>query len=365
MKPKSQIVNIPVYKPGKPIEEVKRELGLSEVIKLASNENPYGTSPTAREAIQAELMNLSIYPDGSAGDLTADLAEHLNVSREQIIFGAGSDEVIALITRAFLVSGDETIMADQTFSVYKSNADIEGAVSIEVPLVDGKHDLEGMLEKVTSNTKIIWVCNPNNPTGTIVTEAELVSFLDRVPQDIMVVLDEAYYEYVTDTAYPQTIPLLDKYANLVVLRTFSKIYGLAALRIGYGVAQPEIISLINKVREPFNTNRLGQSAARAALSDQAFVTECRDLNREGVTYLQGEFERLGLHYFATHGNFIMVEAGRPAGEMFDALLRQGIIVRPGFQIYPTYIRVSVGTKEQNETFIRALENVLKAETTGV
>ncbi|MCM3784001.1 histidinol-phosphate transaminase [Neobacillus mesonae] len=365
MKPKSHIVNLPVYKPGKPIEEVKRELGLSEVIKLASNENPYGTSPTVKEAIQAEFTNLSLYPDGSAGDLTAELASHLGVGKDQIIFGAGSDEVIALITRAFLVTGDENIMADQTFSVYKSNADIEGAVSIEVPLVDGKHDLEGMLAKVTSKTKIIWVCNPNNPTGTIVTNDELVSFLDQVPQNVMVVLDEAYYEYVTDEAYPQTIPMLDKYKNLVVLRTFSKIYGLAALRIGYGVAQPDIISLINKVREPFNTNRLGQSAARTAIKDQTFVSECRKRNREGVEYLQGEFDRLGLHYFPSHGNFILVEVGKPGGEMFDELLRQGIIIRPGFQVYPTYIRVSVGTSEQNEAFIKALENVLKAEPSEV
>ncbi|WP_211745001.1 histidinol-phosphate transaminase [Paenibacillus sp. Marseille-Q4541] len=365
MKPKSQIVHLPVYKPGKPIEEVKRELGLSEVIKLASNENPYGSSKLVHDVIQKELAHLSLYPDGSAGELTADLAAHLGVQKDQIIFGAGSDEVIALIARAFLIHGDETIMADQTFSVYKSNADIEGAVSIEVPLVNGTHDLEGMLSKVTARTKIIWVCNPNNPTGTIITHDELVSFMDRVPSDVMVVLDEAYYEYVTDESYPETVPMLQQYNNLVILRTFSKIYGLASLRIGYGVGQPEVISLINQVREPFNTTRFGQIAARAALRDQDFVKACRDKNREGITYLQAEFDRLGLHYFPSQGNFVLVHIGKPAAEMFDALLRQGIIIRPGFQVYPDYIRVSVGTPEQNEAFVKALEHALNPERSEV
>lgn len=365
MKPKAHIVNLPVYKPGKPIEEVKKELGLSEVIKLASNENPYGSSKLVHDVIQAELANLSVYPDGSAGELTADLAAHLGVQKNQIIFGAGSDEIIALIARAFLVAGDETIMADQTFAVYKSNADIEGAVSIEVPLVDGTHDLEGMLSKVTDKTKIIWICNPNNPTGTIISQAELSSFMERVPSDVMVVLDEAYYEFVTDESYPQSIPMMEKYSNLVILRTFSKIYGLASLRIGYGVAQPEVISLINQVREPFNTTRFGQVAARAALKDQEFVTFCCEKNREGVTYLQAEFDRLGLHYFPSHANFILVHVGKPAAEMFDALLRQGIIVRPGFHVYPDYIRVSVGTPEQNKAFVKAFEHALTLEGTEV
>ncbi|WP_454191815.1 histidinol-phosphate transaminase [Paenibacillus sp. Marseille-Q7038] len=365
MKHKSTIGNLPVYKPGKPVEEVKKELGLSEVIKLASNENPYGSSKLVGDAIQAELANLSIYPDGSAGELTADLAVHLGVKNDQIIFGAGSDEIIALIARAFFVQGDETIMADQTFSVYKSNADIEGAVSIEVPLVNGTHDLEGMLSKVSSKTKIIWVCNPNNPTGTIITEKELTSFMDRVPSEVMVVLDEAYYEYVTDKSYPETIPMMERYTNLVILRTFSKIYGLASLRIGYGIASPEVISLINQVREPFNTTRFGQVAARAALQDQDFVKACRDKNREGVTYLQTAFDRLGLHYFPSQGNFVLVQIGRPAAEMFDILLRQGIIIRSGFQVYPDYIRVSVGTPEQNQAFIKALEHALTPERSEV
>ncbi|MBJ9988510.1 histidinol-phosphate transaminase [Paenibacillus favisporus] len=365
MKPKSQIVNIPVYEPGKPIEEVKRELGLSEVIKLASNENPYGASPRVKEAVLAELDNISLYPDGGAVELTAEVARFLGVEPGQIIFGCGSDEVIALICRAFLVSGDETIMADQTFSVYKSNADIEGAVSIEVPLVNGKHDLEAMLAKLSSKTKIVWICNPNNPTGTILSETELTGFLDQVPSNVMVVLDEAYFEYVTDLSYPDGSKLLSQYPNLVVLRTFSKIYGMASLRIGYGVAQPEVIQLINRVREPFNTTRAAQAAAKAALADQEYVANCRTANAEGIKQLQAEFDRLSLDYFPAHGNFIMVNVRKPAVEMFQSLLQKGIIVRAGFGKYPNHVRVTVGSEEQNKAFIHALEQVLSEDKAQV
>lgn len=358
MNPKPNIVNLPVYKPGKPIEEVKKELGLSEVIKLASNENPYGAAPSVRAAIIAELDNLSLYPDGSAAELTSKLATKLGVKNDNIIFGCGSDEIIALITRAFFLPGDETIMADQTFSVYKSNADIEGAISIEVPLANGTHDLDAMLARITDRTKIIWICNPNNPTGTIVPEEALITFLNAVPAHVMVVLDEAYCEYVTDLSYSDGIKLLEHYPNLVVLRTFSKIYGLAALRIGYGVASPQIITLINQVREPFNTTRISQVAALAALDDQEYVQECRRLNSAGIVQLQGEFERLGLEYFPAHGNFIMVDVRKSAIEVFDSLLRKGIIVRAGHRLYPTYIRVTVGSVEQNNAFVTALEQAL-------
>lgn len=358
MKPKSQIVNLPVYKPGKPIEEVKRELGLEQVIKLASNENPYGSSPAALEAITKELVNVSIYPDGSSTELTEVLAKHLGVKRDNLIFGCGSDEIIALITRAFFLPGDENIMADQTFSVYKSNAEIEGAVSIEVPLKDGTHDLTSMLAQINDKTKAVWVCNPNNPTGTIISEQELTAFLDRVPSHVMVVLDEAYYEFVTDEAYPQSVPMIERYPNLVILRTFSKIYGLASLRIGYGIARPEVIDLINRVREPFNTSRFGQAAAKAALEDQAFVQECAERNAVERAYLQNEFTRLELPFFPSQGNFIMVDLDMPSATAFQSLLKQGIIVRPGFHVYPTYIRVSVGTSEQNRAFVTALKNTL-------
>ncbi|AWB45001.1 histidinol-phosphate transaminase [Paenibacillus sp. CAA11] len=361
MQPKPQVVNLPVYQPGKPVEEVQRELGITEVIKLASNENPYGTSPKVRAAIESEMSQMHIYPDGAASELTRVLSGHLGVNPNQVIFGCGSDEIIALITRAFLMPGDETVMADQTFSVYKSNADIEGAVSIEVPLKDGIHHLSAMLEAISERTKIVWICNPNNPTGTIVSSAELRSFLDLVPQHVMVVLDEAYAEYVTDSAYPDGIALASEYKNVVVLRTFSKIYGLAALRIGYGVGEPEVIKLINQVREPFNTTRFGQVAALAALGDQEYVKECRDKNAEQIKFLNKEFDRLGLKYFPAHGNFIMVDVRVLAVEMFQILLKQGVIIRAGFGKYPNHIRVTVGSAEQNRRFIAVLEQALRQE----
>lgn len=359
MQPKSNIVHLPVYQPGKPIEEVKRELGLTEVIKLASNENPFGCSEAAKQAIMNELANTSLYPDGAAVALTEALAGHLGVGKDQIIFGAGSDEVILMIARAFLVPGDETIMADETFPQYRHNVEIEGAKIIEVPLKDGRHDLPAMLEKVTDKTKIVWICNPNNPTGTIVTKDELDAFMAKVPAHVLVVLDEAYCEYIDDPAYPNGIEYVKRYPNVISLRTFSKIYGLASLRIGYGIGTPEIIRYINQVREPFNTTRYAQAAAKAALEDTAFIAECRQRNAEGLAYLKAEFDRLGLRYFEPYGNFVMFDTGIPSQKVFDALLRKGIISRARWTHYPTHIRITVGSAEQNRKFIEALEQVLQ------
>ncbi|AGA57970.1 Histidinol-phosphate aminotransferase 2 [Thermobacillus xylanilyticus] len=359
MQPKSNIVHLPVYQPGKPIEEVKRELGLTEVIKLASNENPFGCSEAAKQAIMNELANTSLYPDGAAVALTEALAGHLGVGKDQIIFGAGSDEVILMIARAFLVPGDETIMADETFPQYRHNVEIEGAKIIEVPLKDGRHDLPAMLEKVTDKTKIVWICNPNNPTGTIVTKDELDAFMAKVPAHVLVVLDEAYCEYIDDPAYPNGIEYVKRYPNVISLRTFSKIYGLASLRIGYGIGTPEIIRYINQVREPFNTTRYAQAAAKAALEDTAFIAECRRRNAEGLAYLKAEFDRLDLRYFEPYGNFVMFDTGIPSQKVFDALLRKGIISRARWTHYPTHIRITVGSAEQNRKFIEALEQVLQ------
>jgi len=359
MQPKPNIVHLPVYQPGKPIEEVKRELGLTEVIKLASNENPFGSSPKALEAIKRELDNVSIYPDGAAVELTNALAKQLGVDPDQIIFGAGSDEVILMIARAFLLPGDENITADQTFPQYRHNIEIENGVVVEVPLKDGTHDLFGMLAKVNPKTKIVWICNPNNPTGTIVTHDEVEWFLSKVPSNVMVVLDEAYCEYIDDPSFPNGLELLKKYPNLVLLRTFSKIYGLASLRIGYGVGRAELIRSINQVREPFNTSRFGQAAALAALEDQEFIHRCREANKQGLVTLRAAFERLGLPAFPAYGNFIMVDVKRPAQDVFQALLRKGVIVRAGHKHYPTHIRITVGSAEQNAKVISALEEVLQ------
>ncbi|CAI6080952.1 histidinol-phosphate transaminase [Cohnella sp. JJ-181] len=359
MQPKPNIVDLPVYQPGKPIEEVKRELGLTEVIKLASNENPFGSSPLAADAIRRELEQISIYPDGAAVELTNAIAKRTGVNPDQIIFGAGSDEIILMIARAYLQPGDETVMARETFPQYKHNVTIENGVSVEVPLADGKHDLPAMLAEVNDRTKIVWICNPNNPTGTIVSDAELTAFLDQVPDRVLVVLDEAYCEYVEDPSYSDGLALLKRYPNLVLLRTFSKIYGLASLRIGYGIGAPGLIRSINQVREPFNTSRFAQAAALASLNDDAFLERCRTANREGLSYLRAAFDRLGLAYFPAHGNFIMVDVKRPSLEVFDALLRQGVIIRAGQRGYPTRIRITVGSAEQNAKIVSALEAVLQ------
>lgn len=360
MQPKQNIVHLPVYQPGKPIEEVKRELGLTEVIKLASNENPFGSSPKAKEAIVSLIEQASIYPDGGAVDLANAVAAYHGVESNQVIFGAGSDEVILMICRAFLVKGEEMITAWPTFPQYKHNAEIEGAVTIEVPVdAAGKHDLQAMLAAVTDKTKIIWVCNPNNPTGTMNTEAEIRAFLQAVPSHVLVVLDEAYAEYNVSGQYPDGAALLKEYGNLVLLRTFSKIYGLASLRVGYGLGRADVIRSINQVREPFNTSSFGQKAALAALSDQSFIDFCREQNDKGIKQVTAAFDRLGLPYFEAHGNFVMVDVQRPGGPVFQSLLRKGIIVRhdPAWG-YPTMIRVTVGSEEQNGKFLAALEQVL-------
>lgn len=359
MQPKLNIMHLPVYQPGKPVEDVKRELGLKEVIKLASNENPVGYSSLAKAAMLDELEMINIYPDGASVELTSVLASKLGIRTDQIIFGTGSSDIILMIARAYLVPGDETIMANETFSQYKHNAEVENSVLVEVPLKDGRHDLQAMLTAVTSKTKVLWICNPNNPTGTIISHDELIDFMNQVPKHVLVVLDEAYCEYVVDSSFPNGVKLIDTYENLVVLRTFSKVYGLAAQRIGYGIGPSAIIKTINQVREPFNTGRLAQVAAKASLQDDAFLEKCRAENRKGIDYFEEQFTRLGLQFFAGHGNFVMVDVRKPSMEIFDLLLRKGYIIRAGWKHYPTYIRVSVGTQEQNEGFIAALEQVLK------
>lgn len=366
LQPKSNIVHLPVYQPGKPVSEVKREFGLDEVIKLASNENPFGASPLVKDAILSELQNTYIYPDGASTEVTEALSKYLKVERNQLIFGAGSDEVVQMLARAFLVKGDETIMASHTFPLYKHNAEIEGAVVIEVPLKDGTHDLNAMLNKVTDKTKIVWICNPNNPTSTMVSHQEVKSFMEQVPDQVLVVLDEAYYEYIVSDEYPDSLSLLKEYKNIVILRTFSKIYGLAALRIGYGIGHADIIHYINQVRGPFNTSTIAQKAAIVALQDEQFIQQCREKNQQGIQYLTSEFTRMELEYFPAHGNFIMVDVKKPAKEVFESLMRKGIIVRGGHSLgFPTAIRVTVGSQEQNEKFIQALELVLEEKAASI
>jgi len=357
---RKELDNIGVYKPGKPIEEVKRELGLEHIIKLASNENPLGYSPLAKEAMIRELENAALYPEGTAPVLAQKLGDRLGVKQEQIIIGNGSDGILHLLTRSYIRPGDEAVMADVTFPRYETNVRIEGGTPVIVPLVDGVHDLEGMLSAITDKTRMVFVCNPNNPTGTIVGKQELEAFINQVPDHILLVIDEAYFEYVTDENHLNAVPLVHAHPNLIVLRTFSKIFGLAALRIGYGIMHPTFVQELMKVKEPFNTNRLAQAAAIASLEDSVFLENCKRENDEGRKYISSEVSKMGLEYFPSHGNFVMVKLDRSGDEVFQALLKKGIIVRSGGLLgYPETIRVSVGTREENEAFIQALREVLK------
>jgi histidinol-phosphate aminotransferase len=354
--PRKEITQLGVYQPGKPIEEVQREFGLDKVIKLASNENPFGCSPTVSAALQNELRNMNLYPESTAPVLAHKIAEKLAVSVDSILVDNGSDELIHLLTRAYVRTGDEVVMADVTFPRYETNVLIEGGSPVKVPLIDGVHDLDRMLQAISEKTRMIFVCNPNNPTGTIVDKSELKSFIDRVPDHILLVLDEAYYEYVTSDQYLQTLPLSSAHPNLIILRTFSKIYGLAALRIGYGVMHTAIAAELLKVKDAFNTNRLAQVAAIVSLDDEDFVAFCIRKNEEGRIYLQNEMTRLGVSYFPSHGNFIMANLTRPGREVFDSLLKQGVIVRSCG--YAQSIRVTIGSEEENAAFIQALEKTI-------
>jgi histidinol-phosphate aminotransferase len=360
MKPKATVQGLPVYQPGKTLAEVKEEYGIHDVIKLASNENPFGCSPKVWEALGEMKGEFHLYPEGNAPKLREKLAEYLETDPRRIIFGNGSDELIQMIGRTYLEPGTESVMADLTFPRYETAVRIEGARPVKVPLKDGVHDLEAMLEAVTDRTRVIWICNPNNPTGTIVTRQELSWFLDQLPDHVLVVLDEAYYEYVTDQDYPDSLSLLDYNPQIIVLRTFSKIFGLAAFRAGYGIAHPDVVRELNRVREPFNLNRLAQAAALAALEDEAFIFYCRNQNRLGIKQITEKLDEWNLHYYPAHGNFILMDITMPADEAFQGLLRQGVIVRSGEALgFPTYIRVTVGNKEQNDRFLKALEQLLE------
>ncbi|MGE6629538.1 histidinol-phosphate transaminase [Bacillus sp. NPDC077027] len=361
MQIKEQLKQLKPYQPGKPIEEVKREFQLDKIVKLASNENPFGCSPYAKEAIQTEIEQLAIYPDGYSAELRKELAAFLNVNEKQVIFGNGSDEIVQIISRAFLDMHSNTVVPSPSFPQYKHNAVIENTEVREVPLLEsGAHDLQAMLEAIDEKTKVIWVCNPNNPTGNHLSEKEIVSFLDAVPAHVLVVLDEAYFEYVRAEDFPNSLELLKTYKNVIVLRTFSKAYGLAALRIGYGVASEELIAAIEPTREPFNTSRIAQAAARASLKDQGFIRECRQKNEIGLSQYHEFAERFGLLIYPSQTNFVLIDFNRDADELFHALLKKGYIVRSGKALgFPTALRITVGTKEQNEEILNTLADMLQ------
>jgi histidinol-phosphate aminotransferase len=362
MKWKSAVLTLKPYQPGRSIEEVKRQFGLESITKLASNENPFGCAESVKEAIRSFNESLAIYPDGYATNLRTAVSSHVGVKETEVIFGNGSDEIIQIISRSLLYPGRNTVMAAPTFPQYRHNAVIEGAEIREVPLINGSHDLPGMLKQVDENTAVVWICTPNNPTGIYITEAEMAEFLEQVPEDVLVVIDEAYFEYAEAADYPECVKLIETYKNLIVLRTFSKIYGLASLRVGYGVANEEIIAKLEPAREPFNTNTLGQIAAASALSDQEFVTKCKQENQKGLQQFYRFCNEEGLSYYQSQGNFILINFQTDGDEVFQFLLERGYIVRSGKALgFPTAVRVTVGSAEQNDGIIKIMGEYLASK----
>lgn len=356
------------YQPGKPIEELERELGISNILKLASNENPLGASPQAQAALTAALKTLELYPDGSGYQLKQAIAEKFGLHSDQITLGNGSNDVLELIARAFLDNQRAAVISEHAFAVYQIVAQAVGA-ELQIAKANPAdhqtmpygHNLANLAAKITDKTRVVFIANPNNPTGTWLSTTALHSFLQRVPSDVIVVLDEAYTEYVQEAEFPNALTWLDEFPNLIVTRTFSKIYGLAGLRVGYAVSNPVIADLLNRVRQPFNVNSLALAAAQAALADDAFLQHSVDTNAAGLVQWRAACAENGWEYIPTVGNFITVDMQRPAAPLYDALLREGVIVRPiGGYGLPQHLRITIGTTAQNTRCIEALKKVLAA-----
>lgn len=362
IKQKSSIQPIAPYPAGKPIDEVKRELGLDRVVKLASNENPFGCSKKAKEAMLQAVGESSLYPDGYAYELRMALSEHHGLAAERFVFGTGSDGLIELICKAFLEAGDESIIPAPSFSLYEANVRAAGAEPVIVECgADYRMNLSAMAEAVTERTKVLWLCNPNNPTGLCYAAREQEELLSSVPDHVLVVLDEAYFEFAQGNAdYPNSEKALFTRDNIIILRTFSKVHGLAGLRVGYGMAHRDVIAEMERVRAPFNVNLIAQKGAIGALADKEFVDYTVKKNAENRALLCEGFKRLSLSYLESATNFVAVNIKKDTKAAFDALLRRGYIVKGGHALgMPGYLRVSVGTREECEGFLAALEEVLK------
>jgi histidinol-phosphate aminotransferase len=354
------------YQPGKPVEELERELGITNAIKLASNENPSGPSLKAIAAAQSVLKEVNLYPDGAGHKLSTALAKKYNVDTACITIGNGSNEILELVGRAFLAPCYSAVFSEYSFAVYPlvvqaigAQAKIAKALPSDHESMPYGHNLSAFNECIDSSTRVVFIANPNNPTGTWFELNELNDFLEKVSNEVIVVLDEAYFEYMPDEFKPDTNALLNKYPNLIVTRTFSKIYGLAGLRIGYSISHPDIADILNRVRQPFNTNMAAQAAALAALDDEEHLSNSIKLNSSGLVQLVDGFDKLGLNHIPTIANFISVNLKREAAPVYDALLKEGVIVRPVANYnMPEYLRITVGTKEQNERVLVALKKVL-------
>lgn len=357
------IQSIAPYQPGKPISELAREMGLDEhkIVKLASNENPFGTSPLALEAMMNALEEVMRYPDGNGFELKTALSKKYDVDSNQIILGNGSNDVLELAARVFLKPGTSAIYSQHAFAVYPLVTQAVGAKGISVPAKSFGHDLKAMLDAVTSETRIIYIANPNNPTGTFVTTTDLLSFLKRISPDILVVLDEAYNEYLPEASKANSIEWLDHFPNLLITRTFSKIYGMAGIRVGFGLAHTHVAGLMNRIRQPFNVNSIGLAGAFAAINDVEFVKRSYALNQAGMLQITTGLRKLGIEFIPSFGNFLSfcVKNGR-ALTVYQKLLKQGVIVRPiGIYEMPQHLRVTIGLESENDKFLQALEKAVQ------
>ncbi len=358
-RPRSALAALEPYVPGRSAEEIMERFGLTQVVKLGSNENPLGPSPRVRDGLMRALDRIHHYPDGECTRLRARLAKRLDLSPNHFMFANGVDNVLTCLGLAFFENGDRVVTGIPTYTAYANLVNLLGAVLAEVPLRDWRFDVRGIAE-VAAGAKAVIICNPNNPTGSIVRRDEMETLADRVPPDVLLVVDEAYAEWVDDPAFPDAVALLRRHPNILVLRTFSKIYGLAGLRVGYAIGSPEIVASLNQVREPFPVDRLAQVAAEAVLDDDAYVRGSFENNRAGKTALAKGLKALGLRHLSSQANFILVDLGRPAVDVAQRLLEHGVIVRPGAMWrLPTWARVTVGTPEENTRLLEALSAVLK------
>ena len=354
---KKAIEKIEAYKPGLSEKDIKAKYNVDKVVKLASNENPYGASPKIKDI---NIENIERYPDNYCRELRSKLADKYNVDVDNLIFGNGSVEIIQMISRAIIEADDEVITCTPTFQSYYLETIIEQGKVVDIPLTsDYRFDLDGLIKIISPKTKIIYIANPNNPTGTIVTEKELKEFMNKVPQNILVVLDEAYSEFVNDKEYPNSVELLKEYPNICILKTFSKAYGLASYRVGYGISSPELIKELDKVRLPFNISSIGQKVACIAIEDEEHLNKCIENNRKVIELTYKKLDELNIDYIKTETNFIMIDTKKDGKAVHEKLLQNGFIVRPGFPGMDSYLRVTIGTETEMIEFVECLNNILK------
>ena len=354
------VARLQPYQPGKPMDELERELGISDIVKLASNENPFGPSPKALQAAQQSLQGVSRYPDGNGFALRKALADFHSVAPDCVSIGNGSNEILELVARLFLVPGSQSMFSQHAFAVYPIVTQAVGAEAVVVPVQRETFqvDLYGMLTKLSDRVRVLFLANPNNPTGTWLPADELRAFIEKIPPQVVIVIDEAYFEYVDKPGYASAVDWINDFPNLLVTRTFSKIYGLAGFRMGYSVSQPQMAELLNRVRQPFNTNMPAQIAAVAALKDTQHLQKSRELNLAGMQQLETAFTALGLSYIPSAGNFICVNFECDSMPIYDALLQQGVIVRPIANYgMPTWLRITVGSEAENQRFLDVLKEV--------